>query len=272
MPQATSPAERRSGRIGECFSRLKAERRLALIAYLTVGYPHLDQTPVLVEAAAASGADAIELGIPFSDPLADGPTIQAASQAALKEGVTVRAALRAARAARARVEVPLLFMTYLNPILAFGLDRFCREAQQAGVDGLIVPDLPPSEAGALRAAAAAASLGLVFFVAPTSTDDGIKAACAAATAFVYCIAVTGVTGARGQLDASVVPLVRKLRRFTSLPIVVGFGISKPEHLELLQREADGVIVASALLDAIGKAPEDAASQVRRFLTAFRPAS
>ena len=151
-------------RIGSTFARLRAERRLGLLAYLTVGYPTLEATPSLVEAAAQAGADAIELGIPFSDPLADGRTIQAASQVALKGGMTVARALTTAKAARMKTDVPLLFMTYLNPLLAFGLNRFCRAASDAGVDGLIVPDLPPTESGDLRRAADAAEIDLVFFL------------------------------------------------------------------------------------------------------------
>jgi tryptophan synthase alpha chain len=256
-------------RIASTFAALRAERRLALVVYLTVGYPHLDSTPSLVEAATRAGADAIELGIPFSDPLADGRTIQAASQVALKSGVTVARALETAAAARARTDAPLLFMTYLNPILAFGLDRFCRAAAAAGIDGLIIPDLPAAEAADLRQAAGASTLDLVFFVAPTSSEAGIAAACRAATGFIYCVAVTGVTGARAQLDAGVLPLVETVRRQTSLPIVVGFGISRPEHLQALEGHADGAIVASALLDAIAQAPEDAAGQVGRFVGALR---
>ena len=241
-------------RIGAMFARLGAERRLALIAYLTVGYPRLDDTPSLVEAAAQSGADAIELGIPFSDPLADGRTIQAASQVALKGGVTVARALEAATAAGKRTAAPLLFMTYLNPILAFGLERFCTAAAAAGIDGLIVPDLPPTESVDLRRAADAFHIDVVFFVAPTSSEAGIAAACRAATGFIYCIAVTGVTGARAELDPSLLPLIDTVRKQTKLPIVVGFGISRVEHLKALEGKADGVIVASALLDAIARAP------------------
>ena len=257
-------------RLTSTFARLRAERRLALIAYLTVGYPRPDDTPSLVEAAARSGADAIELGIPFSDPLADGRTIQAASQLALKGGMTVRRALEAAAAARKKTEAPLLFMTYLNPILAFGLERFCRAAADAGIDGLIVPDLPPAESAELRRTADAGGVDLVFFVAPTSSEAGIEAACQASTGFVYCIAVTGVTGARAHLDENLLSLIASVRRHTALPVVVGFGISKPEHLAALEGKADGVIVASALLDAIGLAPEDAAAQVSRFLRELRP--
>jgi tryptophan synthase alpha chain len=257
-------------RIAATFSRLKRERRLAVIAYLTVGYPSLDATPTLVEAAASSGADAIELGIPFSDPLADGRTIQATSQLALKGGVTVARALEAAATARMRTDAPMLFMTYLNPILAFGLERFCEAAHEAGVDGLIVPDLPAAESLDLREAAEVAGVDTVFFVAPTSTEAGIDAASRAATGFIYCIAVTGVTGARTNLDPAVLPLIDKVRRHSSLPIVVGFGISRPDHLTALEGHADGVIVASALLDAIAKSPEDPAQSVRNFLTGLRP--
>ena len=256
-------------RIASTFARLRAERRLGLIAYLTVGYPQLEVTPSLVEAATRAGADAIELGVPFSDPLADGRTIQAASQAALKGGVTVARALETAMAARSKTDVPLLFMTYLNPILAFGLDRFCLAAAEAGIDGLIVPDLPAGESDDLRRAADARELDLVFFVAPTSSHAGIAAACRAATGFIYCIAVTGVTGARAQLDSGVLPLIATVREQTSLPVVVGFGISRPEHLQALEGHADGVIVASALLDAIAQAPDDPVGQVGRFLTALR---
>ena len=257
-------------RIAATFARLAAQQRLGLIAYLTVGYPRLDLTPSLVETAADSGADAIELGIPFSDPLADGRTIQAASQQALKGGTTVARALEAATAARKRTDAPLLFMTYLNPILAFGLERFCRAASEAGVDGLIVPDLPPAESADLRQAAGASQLDLVFFVAPTSSEASIAAACGAATGFIYCVAVTGVTGARAELDPALLPLIAVVRRHTTLPIVVGFGISRPEHLEALTGKADGVIVASALLDAIAESPDDPTTRLKEFLTGLRP--
>ena len=252
-------------RIDRGFQDLRPSGRLALIAYLTAGYPTLQDTPALVEAVAGAGADMIELGFPFSDPLADGPTIQAASQAALKQGVTVVRALEAAAAARRRTTAPLLVMTYLNPVLAFGVEAFCRQAAQAGIDGLIVPDLPPEEAGELRGAAAQAGLDLVFFVAPTSTPARIRAAARAATGFIYCVALTGVTGARDQLDPAVLPLVRSVKAETSLPVVVGFGLSRPEHLQALRGVADGAIVASALLDAIRLEPQDAVGAASRFV-------
>lgn len=252
-------------RIDRVFQDLRRDGRLALITYLTAGYPSLAQTPQLVEAVAGAGADMVELGIPFSDPLADGPTIQAASQAALKQGVTVARSLEAAQAARRRTAVPLLLMTYVNPVLAFGVEAFCRQAARAGIDGLIVPDLPPDEAGELRQAARDAGLDLVCFVAPTSTPARIKAACAAATGFIYCVALTGVTGARDQLDPAVLPLVRSVKAVTSLPVVVGFGLSRREHLRALRGVADGAIVASALLDAIRQEPADAVGAATRFV-------
>ena len=252
-------------RIDRAFQDLRPTGRLALIAYLTAGYPSLKDTPALVEAVAGAGADMIELGFPFSDPLADGPTIQAASQAALKQGVTVARALEAAAAARRRTTKPLLVMTYLNPVLAFGVEAFCRQATQAGIDGLIIPDLPPEEAGELRGAAAQAGLDLVFFVAPTSTPARIRAAAKAATGFIYCVALTGVTGARDQLDPAVLPLVRSVKAETSLPVVVGFGLSRPAHLQALRGVADGAIVASALLDAIRQEPQDAVGAASRFV-------
>jgi tryptophan synthase alpha chain len=252
-------------RIDHTFQELRPTGRLALIAYLTAGYPTLKDTPALVEAVAGAGADMIELGFPFSDPLADGPTIQAASQAALKQGVTVARALEAAAAARRRTAAPLLVMSYLNPVLAFGVEPFCRQAAQAGVDGLIIPDLPPEEAAELRGAAAQAGLDLVFFVAPTSTPARIRAAAKAATGFIYCVALTGVTGARDQLDPAVLPLVRSVKAETSLPVVVGFGLSRPAHLQALRGVADGAIVASALLDAIRLEPQDAVGAASRFV-------
>ncbi len=252
-------------RIDHTFQELRPTGRLALIAYLTAGYPTLKDTPALVEAVAGAGADMIELGFPFSDPLADGPTIQAASQAALKQGVTVARALEAAAAARRRTAAPLLVMSYLNPVLAFGVEPFCRQAAQAGVDGLIIPDLPPEEAAELRGAAAQAGLDLIFFVAPTSTPARIRAAAKAATGFIYCVALTGVTGARDQLDPAVLPLVRSVKAETSLPVVVGFGLSRPAHLQALRGVADGAIVASALLDAIRLEPQDAVGAASRFV-------
>jgi tryptophan synthase alpha chain len=248
---------------------LRANGDLKLVAYMMAGHPNQKKSIEVGKRLAGSGIAALEIGIPFSDPLADGRTIQAASQAALRGGVTVAKALEAAAAARAISEVPMLFMSYLNPILAFGSRAFCRAAKKSGVDGLIVPDLPPAEASELRGHARESGLELVFFVAPTSSPESISAACAASTAFVYCIAVTGVTGARQSLDPAVLPLIENVRNLTSLPIVVGFGISLKEHLDALEGHADGAIIASALLDEISKSPGSAPDQVARFLLPLR---
>lgn len=255
--------------IAAAFEAARLERRPALIAYLTAGYPSPAHTPQLIEAVVEAGADMIELGIPFSDPLADGPTIQAASEAALHYHMSVPAALDAARASRAVTAAPILFMTYVNPVLAYGMARFCREAAAAGVNGLLVPDLPPEEAAELRSAAQAASIGLAFFCAPTSSRERIEAACQSSTAFVYCIAVTGITGARERLDPALLPLLDRIRPHARVPIVVGFGISRPEHVQALTGRADGAIVASALLDAIGTGAADPVTAAQQFIRALR---
>jgi tryptophan synthase alpha chain len=256
--------------IAAAFEKARLEKRLALIAYLTAGYPRPDLTPRLVQAITEAGADMVELGIPFSDPLADGRTIQATSQAALGQHMSVARSLEAARASRSLSAAPILFMSYMNPLLAYGLQRFCADAAVAGINGLVVPDLPPEEADDLVTCARAASLGLAFFAAPTSSPQRIRAACEASTAFVYCIALTGITGARDHLDAALLPLLERIRPHARVPVVVGFGLSKPEHLEALRGRADGAIVASALLDAIARSPADPVAAAEHFIRTVRP--
>jgi tryptophan synthase alpha chain len=254
------------------FEKARLEKRLALLAYLTAGYPSPELTPRLVQAVTGAGADMVELGIPFSDPLADGRTIQSAAQAALEQHMSVARSLEVARGCRALTPAPILFMSYMNPLLAYGLQRFCADAAQAGANGLLVPDLPPEEADELRTCAQAASLGLAFFIAPTSSPERIRAACEASTAFVYCIALTGITGARDQLDEALLPLLERIRPHARVPIVVGFGLSRPEHLEALRGRADGAIVASALLDAIARSPTDPVAAAERFIRSVQPLS
>jgi tryptophan synthase alpha chain len=255
-----------AGRIAVLFERLRAEKQLGLFTYLTVGYPDLKSTPGLVRAVAEAGADLVELGIPFSDPLAEGKTIQGTSQRALRNGVTVRFCLAVARECRALTNVPLVFMGYTNPILAFGMERFCEEAAAAGVDGLIVVDLSLEEAEELAGRCRANGLDLIFFAAPTSTEERIETVVQHATGFIYCIAVTGVTGSREQMGQDVEDLLARVRRHTDLPLALGFGISRPEHLRVLQGKVDAVLVGSALMDAIGKGqPEASASHFVRHL-------
>lgn len=232
---------------------LRARGRTGIIPYLPVGFPTADSTAMLVHAAETAGADAIELGIPFSDPLADGPTIQRATARALQHGVTLATCLDAVRAARATgVTIPLLLMGYYNPILRYGLERFAEAAAVAGVDGCIVPDLPPEEAGDLRAALDAVDIALIPMVAPTSTDRRLELATRDARGFVYCVSVTGVTGARRELPPDLPAFLDRVRAATTLPIAVGFGVSTREHVEQVGRLADLAIIGSAVVERIDR--------------------
>ncbi len=225
--------------------------RRALIAYVTVGYPSvaatLDAVPLLV----AGGCDLIELGIPFSDPLADGVTIQQASFQALRHGVTPAVCLQAAERLSRSVDVPLVFMSYYNPILRYGHGEFCRDCATAGVSGLIVPDLPPDEGRDLEVTAASSGLDLVYLVSPTSTDQRIRLAAARSRGFVYLTSVAGVTGARDELPPGLGQFAARVRRATSLPLCVGFGISNARQAGQVARLADGVIVGSRIVNLMG---------------------
>lgn len=244
------------GRISQTFKRLRWEKEAALIPYLTVGYPTLEATRQLVPLMARQGADLIELGVPFSDPLADGATIQRASQAALENGVTLADCLQVAADARRANEVPLLLMSYYNPIFKYGPDGFAEDCARSGVDGLIVPDLPPEEAGELKEACKANGVDLVFLVAPTSTEERIKKVAEIASGFIYCVSLTGVTGARAELSEGVGDLLARVRAHTDLPLAVGFGLSTPAHIAQVSKIADGAIVASALINLIEGLTED----------------
>lgn len=240
-------------RIATTWQRLRADGRRALILYLTIGFPERESALTLVPRLIAAGADMIELGVPFSDPLAEGPTIQTATQRALANGVTVPYCLGTVRGLRERgVEAPLLLMGYLNPMLRYGMERFCRDAHDAGVDGLIFPDLPPEESGELQAACDQYGLDLIQFVAPTSTAARIAHVTRHATGFIYCVSVKGVTGARAELSADLPGFLERVRGRTTTPLAVGFGISRPEHARQVAAIADGVIVGSALIDVIGR--------------------
>ncbi|MBI4507515.1 MAG: tryptophan synthase subunit alpha [Chloroflexi bacterium] len=241
-------------RLETCFARARAEGRPALICYLPVGFPDLDATLDLVPALVRGGADAVELGVPFSDPLADGTTIQRASQRALENGVTLGRCLETAARVRQRVDVPLLLMGYYNPFLRYGLARLTADAAQAGADGFIVPDLPPEEADELCAVAQPRHLAVAFLVAPTSTEERIAAVAARAQGFVYCVSLTGVTGAREALRADLATFLARVRGHTALPLAVGFGVARPEHVRSIGALADGVIVGSALIDHLDRLP------------------
>jgi tryptophan synthase alpha chain len=254
-------------RLGPVFQRLRAESSLGLSMFVTTGYPQLDDTPVIVEALVEAGTDFIELGIPFSDPLAEGRTIQASSQRALQNGVTVRFSLETARRCRERVEVPLVFMGYINPILAYGLERFCADAAAAGIDGLIVADLSMEEAETIHAACREAGLDLILFIAPTSTDERVRTVARLSTGFIYCISVTGVTGSRDSLPKEVDGMLGRIRALTHTPLALGFGISRPEHLERLRGKVDAAIIGSALIEHITE--EDPAASAAAFVRQLR---
>ncbi|TAK23431.1 MAG: tryptophan synthase subunit alpha [Chloroflexota bacterium] len=238
------------------FRRTRAEHRVALLPYVMSGFPTIEATPDLVERLVDAGADGLELGVPFSDPMADGPTIQRASQRALENGVTSRVALDLLEKARARVNVPIALMGYVNPIARFGYREYCRAAASAGADALIVPDVPPEESEELGGAVEAAGLDLVAFIAPTTSDARLRLAGRVARGFIYCVSVTGVTGARLTLNTELAGMLARARAVTTTPLVVGFGISRPEHVTWLVGRADGAIVASALIDAMDAAPND----------------
>ncbi len=230
----------------------------------------LDLVPALAEA----GADIIELGVPFSDPMADGTTIQNASFQALRQGITLRGCLEACTSLRERgLEIPLVLMGYYNPILALGLERFAEEAHKAGVDGIIVPDLPPGEAGPLRERCEGQGIDVICLLAPTSTDRRIHAACATATGFIYCVSLAGVTGVREQVSDEGRGLVERVRSYTDLPIAVGFGLSRPEHVEQVGQYADAAIVGSALVNVIDQAPAgQVVAQAAHYLAGLREAA
>jgi len=255
-------------RIGQTMARLREEGQVGLIAYLTVGYPDVDATLRLVPALAGGGADMVELGVPFSDPLADGATIQRASHRALQQGVTPALCLDVVKQLRARgLAIPLLLMGYYNPILAYGIDEFARDVAGAGADGLIGVDLPPEEAAGVRTACAGRGLDLIYLVAPTSSDERIALVAGQASGFIYCVSLTGVTGARGELPSGLPQFLARVRRHTSLPLAVGFGISKREHVEAVAGlGAEAAVIGSAIINVIDRAPaEEREERVREYV-------
>jgi tryptophan synthase alpha chain len=237
-------------RLDATFERLRARGERALVVYLMAGDPSLADTERLLIEAERRGADVIELGVPFSDPLADGPVIQRADVRALAAGTSLTRVLEMVASVRPRVSLPLVLMTYYNPVLAFGLKAFARTAADAGVDGVIVPDLPHEEAGPLRAETEPAGLDMVQMVAPTSTPARVKAIARLSRGFIYLVSVTGVTGERRQLPPDLEAQIRTLRLVTTKPVCVGFGVSTPAQVAEVGRFADGVAVGSAIVRTI----------------------
>lgn len=224
----------------------------ALVPYITVGYPRLDSTLPAAGVLAAAGADILELGIPFSDPLADGATIQASSYRALQNGVNTRLCLDTAHSIRRQSDIPLVFMTYFNPVLNYGPDEFCRACAGAGIDGLIVPDLPPEEGEALAGTAASLGIDLIYLLSPASTAERIRIVAAKSRGYIYLVSVTGVTGARSTLPPSLTGFVQRVREVAHQPLCVGFGISGAEQARQVAAVADGVIVGSRLIQLMAE--------------------
>jgi len=257
------------GRIGKRFERCRAEGRPAFVAFLTAGDPSLDATVRSAGALDASGADVLELGVPFSDPLADGPVIQRSSERALARGVTLREVLDVVARVRETSELPLLLFSYYNPLLQFGLERLAREAKARGVDGVLVTDLPPEEAGDWIGVARGADLDTVFLAAPTSPPERLARVAEASRGFVYAISRTGVTGERVSLSDEAGPLVERLRGLTKVPVALGFGISTPEQVREAGAVADGVVVGSALVRFLEEDPGGDLGAHVRWLTSAR---
>ena len=241
----------------------------ALIPYITVGYPSVETTLQVVPLLASGGCDIIELGIPFSDPLADGATIQRASYQALRQGVTPKQCLDIARELRQRVRIPLVFMTYYNPVFRFGLEEFCSKCAEAGVDGLIIPDLPPEEGEELEQSAQRHELDLIYLLTPTSTEQRIDLVASKASGFIYLVSLTGVTGTRDKLPEELESFVSKVRERTQKPLCVGFGVSTPEQARRVAKVADGVIVGSRIIQLIEE--DKSLENVCSFVKALRDA-
>ncbi len=242
-------------RIANTFSQISTRGRPGLFPFLTVGFPDPEATLELVPALVEAGADAIELGVPFSDPLAEGTTIQASSFHALQQGVTLHSCLEMVSQLRHKVpQTPLILMGYYNPILSYGIKRFAARAQEVGVDGVIVPDLPLDESGPMLEECRPRGIHLIYLLAPTSTDARIERACSSASGFIYCVSLTGVTGEREQLPASAIDILQRVRRYTTLPLALGFGVSQREHVEEIASYADAALVGSALIRLLMKSP------------------
>jgi tryptophan synthase alpha chain len=241
----------------------------ALIAYLTVGYPSVETTLEMVPLLASAGCDLIELGIPFSDPLADGTTIQRASYQALQQGVTPKLCLKIAKRLKTKMDTPLVFMTYFNPVFSYGLDAFCRDCARAGISGLIVPDLPPEEGTELETLSMKHGVDLIYLLAPTSTDERIEMVTARSRGFIYLVSMTGVTGSRDKLPEELESFVLRVRRRTDKPLCVGFGISNANQAQRVAKVADGIIVGSRLIQLLEE--KNATTKIQIFLRSLKDA-
>jgi len=261
-------------RIEKCFATLRASGEMGIVAYITAGDPSLDATLEFVLALEEAGADVIELGVPFSDPLADGPTIQRASERALKSGATLPKILELVARIRKSSQIPLVLFSYYNPILQMGLEKFAAAACKAGVDGVLATDLSLEESVEYRRILAMHHLDTIFLCAPTSTDERLASIAACSSGFLYLVSRTGVTGAKDTLPDDLPSLLRRVRNFTTLPIAVGFGISLPGHVTLLGGLADAAVVGSSLVSEIehAKTPQQAGKALRERIRILKDAA
>jgi tryptophan synthase alpha chain len=250
-------------------SRFNQPGHKVLIAYITAGYPSLDITLKAVPLLAQSGCDMIELGIPFSDPMADGVTIQKASYSALKNGVTPKVCLEIARELSHKVDIPLLFMTYYNPVFSYGLEAFCHDCGNSGISGLIIPDLPPDEGSALETATTENGIDLVYLLSPSSSEERITLVAQRSRGFIYLVSITGVTGTRNSLPPDLETFVARVRKSAQQPLCVGFGISTPEQAKQVAQLADGVIIGSRIIQLIES--DDNLRSVSTFIKELRGA-
>jgi len=262
-----------TSRLDRTFAGLRSRKGKALIAYVMAGDPTLQDTERLVLELEQAGADVIELGVPFSDPIADGPVIQQAAERALRSGTSLHKILPMVKVLRNRTQIPLVLMAYYNTIHAFGPERFCQDAADAGVDGLIVPDMPPDEAGPLEVPAAACGLQLIFLVAPTSTAERRSYVVRRSRGFVYYVSLTGITGAKISNLAEVRANVERIRKVSPIPVAVGFGVATPEDAAKVAAIADGVIVGSAIVKQIGAHQQNSemVAQVGSFVKSLKAA-
>ncbi len=259
-------------RIEAVFSQAKLEKRTALMPYYSLGYPTPAQSLQVIEAIAQSGADIIELGFPFSDPLADGPTIQHSMQTALNQGMTIRRCIDLVKQLRQQgVDTPFILMGYINPILAFGIKEYIDAAADIKADGLIIPDLPLEESAVVERYCQQRGLALIYLLPPTAENERVKEIVSRSSGFVYLVSLTGVTGARKQLPPSLQAFVRKVRATTDLPLAVGFGVSSPQQVKEIGEVADGVIVGSALINTIDQHPDDPVSAAKEYIAELKKA-
>lgn len=275
MSEPTSRSIQLRTRVGRKFEELARKGELGLVAYVTAGDPSIEATEEIVLRIAEAGADVIELGIPFSDPVADGPTIQRASERALRSGTTLDRVIDLVATLRKKVEIPIVLFGYFNPVLQMGLDKFAKKASAGGADGALVTDMTPEESADYCEAMHANGLDTIFLAAPTSTDERLKRIAACSSGFLYAVSRTGVTGAKDSLPDELPAMVRRIRKFTQLPVAVGFGISVAAQVTVLGGIADAVVVGSSLVSeiekasSIGEAAEGVAAQVRTLKDAAR---